>query len=110
MAKTTKQSLTHKEYIRLKTLGIAGLIDSSIDPHVRAERYLFVNDINEVKKQRLEEYITWYLGDSDRLKNFLYTDLFHSFPLSSGSTRPPPRKAAPYLLSPSFTMISHSSS
>lgn len=70
MAKTTKQSLTHKEYIRLKTLGIAGLIDSSIDPHVRAERYLFVNDINEVKKQRLEEYITWYLGDSDRLKNF----------------------------------------
>ena len=70
MAKTTKQSLTHKEYIRRKTLGIAGLIDSSIDPHVRAERYLFVNDINEVKKQRLEEYITWYLGDSDRLKNF----------------------------------------
>lgn len=68
--KTTKQTLTHKEYIRLKTLGIAGLIDSSIDPHVRAERYLFVNDINEVKKQRLEEYIVWYLGDSDRLKNF----------------------------------------
>ena len=70
MAKTTKQTLTHKEYIRLKTLGITGLIDSSIDPHVRAERYLFVNDINEVKKQRLEEYIVWYLGDSDRLKNF----------------------------------------
>lgn len=68
--KTTKQTLTHKEYIRLKTLGIAGLIDSSIDPHVRAERYLFVNDIDEVKKQRLEEYIVWYLGDSDRLKNF----------------------------------------
>lgn len=70
MAKTTKQTLTHKEYIRLKTLGITGLIDSSIDPVVRANRYLFVNDINEVKKQRLEEYIIWYLGDSDRLKNF----------------------------------------
>ena len=68
--KTTKQTLTHKEYIRLKTLGITGLIDSSIDPVVRANRYLFVNDINEVKKQRLEEYIIWYLGDSDRLKNF----------------------------------------
>ena len=68
--KTTKQTLTHKEYIRLKTLGITGLIDSSIDPIVRANRYLFVNDINEVKKQRLEEYIIWYLGDSDRLKNF----------------------------------------
>jgi len=69
-AKTTKQTLTHKEYIRLKTLGITGLIDSSIDPVVRANRYLFVNDISEVKKQRLEEYIIWYLGDSDRLKNF----------------------------------------
>lgn len=69
-AKTTKQTLTHKDYIRLKTLGITGLIDSSIDPIVRANRYLFVNDINEVKKQRLEEYIIWYLGDSDRLKNF----------------------------------------
>lgn len=69
-AKTTKQTLTHKDYIRLKTLGITGLIDSTIDPVVRANRYLFVNDINEVKKQRLEEYIIWYLGDSDRLKNF----------------------------------------
>lgn len=70
MVKTTKQTLTHKDYIRLKTLGITGLIESSIDPVVRANRYLFVNDINEVKKQRLEEYIIWYLGDSDRLKNF----------------------------------------
>lgn len=69
-AKTTKQTLTHKEYIRLKTLGITGLIDSSIDPIIRANRYLFVNDIDAVKKQRLEEYIMWYLGDSDRLKNF----------------------------------------
>lgn len=68
--KTTKQTITHKDYIRLKTLGITGLIDSSIDPIIRANRYLFVNDINEVKKQRLEEYIIWYLGDSDRLKNF----------------------------------------
>ena len=70
IVKTTKQTLTHKEYIRLKTLGITGLAESSIDPIVRANRYLFVNDINQVKKQRLEEYIIWYLGDSDRLKNF----------------------------------------
>ena len=47
-AKTTKQTITHKDYIRLKTLGITGLIDSSIDPIVRANRYLFVNDINQV--------------------------------------------------------------
>lgn len=70
MIKNVKQSLTHKEYIRLKTLGITGLVDSNIDPNVLANRYLFVNDINEVKKQRLEEYINWYLGDSDVLKNF----------------------------------------
>lgn len=70
MAKTTQQTLTHKEYVRLKTLGITGLIDSDIDPITRAKRYLFVNDIDEVKKERLEEYIIWYLGDSDRLKNF----------------------------------------
>ena len=70
IVKNVKQTLTHKEYVRLKTLGITGLIDSSIDPNVRANRYLFVNDINAVKKQRLEEYIIWYLGDSDRLKNF----------------------------------------
>lgn len=68
--KTVKQTITHKDYIRLKTLGITGLIDTSIDPIVRANRYLFVNDISEVKKERLEEYIIWYLGDSDRLKNF----------------------------------------
>ena len=67
---TVKQTITHKDYIRLKTLGIIGLIDSSIDPITRANRYLFVNDINQVKKDRLEEYVIWYLGDSDRLKNF----------------------------------------
>lgn len=69
-AKTVKQSITHKEYVRLKALGILGLVDMSVDPRVRANRYTFVNDIDEVKKERLEEYNIWYLGDSDRLKNF----------------------------------------
>lgn len=70
MNKTVKQSITHKEYVRLKALGITGLVDMSIDPRVRANRYTFVNDIDQVKKERLEEYNIWYLGDSDRLKNF----------------------------------------
>ena len=70
MAKNVKQSITHKEYVRLKTLGILGLIDSNIDPRTREERYIFVNNIDAVKKERLEEYNIWYLGDSDRLKNF----------------------------------------
>ncbi len=65
-----KQSITHKEYIRLKALGILGVVDIGQDPRVRANMYTFVNDIDEVKKERLEEYNTWYLGDSDRLKNF----------------------------------------
>ena len=69
-AKTVKQTLTHKDFVRLKTLGIAGLAESAIDPRILSDRYLFVNDINTVKKQRLEEYNIWYIGDSDRLKNF----------------------------------------
>ena len=69
-AKTVKQTLTHKDFVRLKTLGINGLAESSIDPRILADRYLFVNDINQIKQERLEEYNIWYLGDSDRLKNF----------------------------------------
>ena len=73
-AKNVKQSLTHKEFVRLKTLGIIGLAESNINPDLLAERYTFVNDINEIKKQRLEEYNIWYIGDSDRLKNFFTRD------------------------------------
>ena len=63
----------------MKTLGITGLINSDIDPNVRANRYMFVNDINEIKKTRLEEYIIWYLGDSDRLKNFFTRATAYSY-------------------------------
>lgn len=72
--KNIKQSLTHKEFVRLKTLGILGLAESTINPDLLAERYTFVNDIDEIKKQRLEEYNIWYIGDGDRLKNFFTRD------------------------------------
>lgn len=68
--KTTKQSITHTDFVKLKILGIAGLGTSEINPQVLADRYIFVNNIDDVKKTRLEEYNVWYYGDSDRLKNF----------------------------------------
>jgi len=64
------KSLTVKEYIRRKALGITGLIESGIDPRVRDDRLTFVNNINEVQKNKLKEYNVWYTGDSDELINF----------------------------------------
>lgn len=63
-------NITVKEYVRRKALGLLGLIDSSIDPRVREERLTFVNDINEVLKDKLTEYNVWYAGDADELLNF----------------------------------------
>lgn len=63
-------NITVKEYIRRKALGILGLIDSSIDPRVREDRLTFVNDINEIQKDKLKEYNVWYGGDSDEIQNF----------------------------------------
>ena len=63
-------NITVKEYIRRKALGILGLIDSSIDPRVREDRLTFVNDINEILKDKLKEYNVWYAGDADELLNF----------------------------------------
>ena len=63
-------NITVKEYVRRKALGLLGLIDSSIDPRVREERLTFVNDINEIQKDKLKEYNVWYAGDADELLNF----------------------------------------
>lgn len=62
--------ITVKEYIRRKALGLLGLIDSRIDPRVREDRLTFVNNINEVLKDKLKEYNVWYAGDADELLNF----------------------------------------
>ena len=63
-------NITVKEYIRRKALGILGLIDSTIDPRIREDRLTFVNDINEILKDKLKEYNVWYAGDADELLNF----------------------------------------
>ena len=63
-------NITVKEYVRRKALGLLGLLDSSIDPRVREDRLTFVNDINEIQKDKLKEYNVWYAGDADELLNF----------------------------------------
>ena len=63
-------NITVKEYVRRKALGLLGLLDSSIDPRVREDRLTFVNDINEILKDKLKEYNVWYAGDADELLNF----------------------------------------
>lgn len=63
-------NITVKEYVRRKALGLLGLIDSTIDPRIREERLTFVNDINEIQKDKLKEYNVWYAGDADELLNF----------------------------------------
>ena len=70
MATKVTQSLTHKEFVRLKALGILGLITSDISPLELEDRYTFVNDITDIKKERLTEYNIWYSGDGDKLKNY----------------------------------------
>ena len=69
-----KHGITHsisvKEYIRTKALGLLGLIESGIDPRDKADRLTFINDIDNVLKTKLKEYNVWYSGDSDELLNF----------------------------------------
>lgn len=46
-------------------LGIEKLPDNP-----KGDRFTFVNDYDEINRQRIEEYKTWYKGDSDELLNF----------------------------------------
>lgn len=64
------KSITIKNYVIRKALSFLGLIDSGVDPREKAERLTFVNDISEIKKNRLREYNVWYSGDGDELLNF----------------------------------------
>lgn len=63
-------SMTVKEYIRKKALGLLGLIDTGIDPRVRDERLTFINNIDEIVTNKLKEYNVWYAGDADELLNY----------------------------------------
>lgn len=63
--------LTIKEYIRRKAFGIGnGSVETEISPNVRANETTFINDPNEIQRLKLEEYNTWYAGDSAQILNF----------------------------------------
>lgn len=69
MAKTTL--LTIREYIRRKAFHIGqGSVETEISPVTRANETTFINDPNEIQRLKLEEYRTWYAGDSAQILNF----------------------------------------
>lgn len=70
MKNKEKRNITIREFNRLKALGILGLIDTDQDPRTRAERLVFVNNIDTVYKDLLNEYNLWYHGDGSELLNF----------------------------------------
>ena len=67
-----KQKLmTIREYIRRKAFGIGdGSVETAVSPVNRAKETTFINDPNEILRLKLEEYRTWYGGDSANILNF----------------------------------------
>ena len=61
--------MTIKDYVRKKVLGILGLsrVENMSE---KEERITFVNDIEQLARQKIREYNVWYQGDSDELLNF----------------------------------------
>ena len=53
------------EYLERRALSVLGLLPA-LDPTAE-EKMTFVNDFEEIVKQRIETYVTWYSGDSDEL-------------------------------------------
>lgn len=69
MAKTTL--MTIREYIRRKAFRVGqGSVETEVSPVTRAQETTFINDPNEILRLRLEEYRTWYAGDSAQILNF----------------------------------------
>lgn len=63
--------MTLFEKIKQRILNFLGLEHLSTDPN--SDRYTFINDINTVKRQKVDEVRIWYVGDSDELQNY-YTN------------------------------------
>lgn len=59
--------MTLKEFIRRKILGVVGL---SKDTTPDKTKLTFVNDAEQLTKNKLNEYNVWYYGDGDELLNF----------------------------------------
>lgn len=71
MSKKDEKVVTSvQDYLREKALGLLGLVDYDLSPRIRNERLTFVNNINDIREDRLREYNCWYVGDEDELLNF----------------------------------------
>lgn len=60
--------MTLAERIRKSILNFLGLEKLVDNPN--GDRYAYLQDVDNIRKTRLQEYRTWYYGDSDELLNF----------------------------------------
>lgn len=58
------------EWLKRKVLNTLGMQKFETNPQELSERLTFVNDTEEMTKQRIREYCRWYEGDSDALLDF----------------------------------------
>jgi len=65
------------DYFATKAFTLLGLIDAKAPDE--AEKMTFVNDIEDVVRQRDVEYRTWYASDSDELLNLYHYDNMITF-------------------------------
>ena len=61
--------MTVREYYRKKILGILGLSRVETLPE-KEEKMTFISDTEQLTREKIREYNTWYKGDSDELLNF----------------------------------------
>lgn len=63
--------MTIFERIKQRIIKMLGL--QKLEDNPNSDRYTFINDENTVKRQKLDEFRIWYVGDSDELQNY-YTN------------------------------------
>ena len=66
------------QYLETIALSVLGLVEAP-SPEFK-EKELLVNDMRNVMRQRIVEYVTWYSGDSDALYNLYNVDNMIEFP------------------------------
>lgn len=66
------------QYLEAMALSVLGLMDAP-SPEFK-EKELLVNDMNNVMRQRIVEYVTWVSGDSDALFNLYNVNNMIEFP------------------------------
>ena len=66
------------QYLEAVALSVLGLMDAP-SPEFKGKE-LLVNDMRNVMRQRIVEYVTWYSGDSDALYNLYNVNNMIEFP------------------------------